>query len=142
MGLKLGSVNIPAVRVTGGITPTGTINIDENGSWDVSQFAWAEVDVPSGSSMFQVSVEDENGHPIGLIPAGVSETGVTYSDSGWFIAGAIVCMPMHDIGFQTVYEIVSVTGDVVAYFYDEYDSFFYFIMPSSAVTVVVTPLSS
>lgn len=35
----------------GGVTPTGTINITENGTYDVTNYASAEVDIPSEPSL-------------------------------------------------------------------------------------------
>lgn len=42
----------------GGITPTGTKSITENGTYDVSTFASAEVNVPTGGGGFPTKVKD------------------------------------------------------------------------------------
>ena len=51
-------------NVSGGITPTGTINIGSNGTYDVTNYASASVTVPptqyvvAGSSAFTISVSN------------------------------------------------------------------------------------
>ena len=61
MALYIGSQKVAPAIVSGGITPTGTISITTNGTYDVTNYASANVSVSGGGSFVGLNREVVNG---------------------------------------------------------------------------------
>ncbi len=97
------NVAVPA----SGITPSGTKAITENGTYDVTNYAKAEVDVQTAQPTQFTNLYDPANVTIGQYIGASSSTGVTYTtsaDSNWVkiqyhhAAGADVVLRLRGIG--------------------------------------------
>lgn len=69
-----------------GITPSGSINISQNGTYDVTNKASAVVAVPLNSKCFSVNISETQTGEISLNPNGDSDIAAHYTDNSFCAA--------------------------------------------------------
>ena len=69
-----------------GITPSGSINISQNGTYDVTNKANAVVAVPFNSKCFSVNISETQTGEISLNPNGDSDIAAHYTDNSFCVA--------------------------------------------------------
>lgn len=133
---------------SGGITPTGTITITKNDTYDVTQYASAEVNVSGGSSDYTTATitVTENGATNGIISAPIIIKAVTgHNEEVELTMGYIETGPhetcsytiiLSSSGISQIYippekiDVISISGDI-----EDYTDGYYGITGDCAITV-------